>query len=120
MIDNWHNRQQSSLISTDILINMTYIKDDKKNNLRILKTTLTEKKEYMHIVQEKDDTIDIKREKCIIKKGIVRKEIKRIEREDNSSSMKVIQNKLDMIDIEREKCIIMKDEFTLMNRHNTF
>ena len=28
----------------------------------------------MHIVQEKDDIIDIKREKYIIKKGIVREE----------------------------------------------
>jgi len=69
---------------------MTYIKDDKKNDLRVLKTTLTEKKQYMHIVQEKDDMIDIEREKCIIKKRTIRKEIERIEREDNSSSMKAI------------------------------
>ena len=63
----------------------------------------------MHILQEKDDTIDIEREKGIIKKGIVRKEIERIERQDNSSSMEAIQKKLDMIDIEREKGIIMKE-----------
>ena len=36
----------------------------------------------MHIVQEKDDMADIEKEKCIIKKGIVRKEI---ERQDNGS-----------------------------------
>ena len=41
MIDNWHNRQKSSLISIDIPIHMTYTKDDKRNDLRTLKTTLT-------------------------------------------------------------------------------
>ena len=90
---------------------MTYTKDDKRNDLRTLKTTLTEKKEYssMHIVQEKDDMIDIEREEGIIKKGITRKEIERIEKQDNSSSMKVIRKKLDMIDIKKEKGIIMKE-----------
>ena len=78
MINNWHNRQKSSLISIDIPINTIYTKDDKRNDLRTLKTTLTEKKEYssMHIVQEKDDMADIEKEKCIIKKGILRKERK--------------------------------------------
>ena len=77
---------------------------------------MTKKKEYssMHIVQEKDDTIEIEREKCIIKKGIVRKEIERIERQDNSSFMETIWKKLDIIDIEREKCIIMKDEYNVI------
>ena len=90
---------------------MTYTKDDKRNDLRTLKTTLIEKKEYssMHIVQEKDDMIDIEREEGIIKKGITRKEIERIEKQDNSSSMKVIRKKLDMIDIKKEKGIIIKE-----------
>ena len=72
---------------------------------------IVQEKEYssMHIVQEKDDMIDMEREKGIIKKGIVRKEIERIERQDNSSSMEAIRKKLDMIDIEREKGIIMKE-----------
>ena len=53
----------------------------------------------MHMVQEKNDIIDIEREKCIIKKGMVRKET---ERQDNSSFMEAIQKKLNMIDIERK------------------
>ena len=68
----------------------------------------------MHIVQEKEDTIDIEREKCIIKKGIVRKDIERIKRQDNSSFMETIRKKLDIIHIEREKCIIMKDEYNVI------
>ena len=62
----------------------------------------------MHIVQEKY-MIYIKKEKCIIKKGILRKEIEKIERQDNSASMEAIRKKLDMIDIKKEKCIIMKE-----------
>ena len=38
MIDNWHNRQKSSLINIDIPINMIYTKDDKRNDLRTLKS----------------------------------------------------------------------------------
>ena len=70
MIDNWHNRQKSSLINIDIPINMIYTKDDKRNDLRTLKTTLTKKKEYnfMHIAHEKGDMIDIERGKGIIKR----------------------------------------------------
>ena len=77
---------------------------------------MAKKKEYssMHIVQEKDDTIEIEREKCIIKKGIVRKDIEIIERQDNSSFMETIRKKLDIIHIEREKCIIMKDEYNVI------
>ena len=30
MIDNWHNRQKNNLVSTNISINMTYIKIVKK------------------------------------------------------------------------------------------
>ena len=49
---------------------MIYTKDDKRNDLRTLKTTLTKKKEYsfMHIAHEKDDMIDIERGKGIIKR----------------------------------------------------
>ena len=38
MIDNWHNRQKSSLISIDIPINTINTKDDKRNDLRTLKS----------------------------------------------------------------------------------
>jgi len=33
MIDNWHNRQNDNLVSTDISMNMTDIKNSKKDNL---------------------------------------------------------------------------------------
>ena len=59
MTDNWHNRQNDNLVSTDISMNMTDIKNSKKdslietsdeqNNLKTLKTTLTEKKESSSI-----------------------------------------------------------------------
>ena len=49
MTDNWHNRQNDNLVSTDISMNMTDIKNSKKdslietsdeqNNLKTLKTT---------------------------------------------------------------------------------
>ena len=53
MTDNWHNRQKDNSVSTDISMNMTNIKNSKKdslietsdeqNNLKILKFTLIEK-----------------------------------------------------------------------------
>ena len=33
MIDNWYNRQKNNLVSTDISINKTYIKNSKKDSL---------------------------------------------------------------------------------------
>ena len=67
MIDNWHNKQNDNLESTEISMNMTDIKNSKKdslietsdeqNKLKILKTTLTEKKKSspIEIMQEEDD-----------------------------------------------------------------
>ena len=67
MIDNWHNRQNDNLESTEISMNMTDIKNSKKdslietsdeqNKLKILKTTLIEKKKSspIEIMQEEDD-----------------------------------------------------------------
>ena len=67
MIDNWHSRQNDNLESTEISMNMTDIKNSKKdslietsdeqNKLKILKTTLTEKKKSnpIEIMQEEDD-----------------------------------------------------------------
>ena len=60
IIDNWRNRQKNNLVSTNISINMTYIKNSKKdslietiderNDVKTLKTTLTNSKEDNHIV----------------------------------------------------------------------
>ena len=67
MIDNWHNRQNDNLESTEISMNMTDIKNSKKdslietsdeqNKLKILKTVLTEKKQNnsIEIMQYKED-----------------------------------------------------------------
>ena len=67
MINNWHNRQNDNLVSIDISMNMTDIKNSKKdslietsdeqNKLKILKTVLTEKKKSspIEIMQEEDD-----------------------------------------------------------------
>ena len=45
VIDNWHDRKNSSLVSTNRFINITCRKDDGRNNLKTLETTLTEKKD---------------------------------------------------------------------------
>ena len=77
MTDNWHNRQKDNSVSTDISMNMTDIKNSKKyslietsdeqNNLKTLKTTLTEKKESSPIeIMQKED--DIERQKSNNKK----------------------------------------------------
>ena len=63
MVDNWHNRQKNNLVSTDIFINITKIKNSKKdslieiiderNDVKTLKKTLTNSKEDSYIVQKK-------------------------------------------------------------------
>ena len=89
MTDNWQN---DNLVSTDILMNMTDIKNGKKdsliktkdeqNNLKTLKTTLTEKKESsaIEIIQKKLDIMDEDKKKGMIRKCIVKKMIEKTER----------------------------------------
>ena len=72
VIDNLHHRQKNNLVSTDISINMTDIKNSKKNSLietideridvKTLKTTLTDSKEDSHIVQKKLGMIEVGKE----------------------------------------------------------
>ena len=99
MIDNWHNRQKNNSVSIDISMNMTNIKNskkdslietsDKQNNLKILKPTLTECKEDSHIVQKKSGLIEVEKE---------------------SSLIDIIQKKeLDIMDEDKEKGMIRKD-----------
>ena len=52
--DNWHDRKNSSLVSTDRFINSSR-KDDERNNLKTLETTLTERKDYSQEVQKMID-----------------------------------------------------------------
>ena len=55
VIDNWHDRKNSSLVSTNRFINITCRKDDGRNNLKTLETTLTERKDYSQEVQKMID-----------------------------------------------------------------
>lgn len=98
---------------------MTYRKDDKKDDLikLIVKTTSTEENP-IDIMQKKLDMIEIEREKCMIRKGMVKEVIGRIERQNDSilelvnkeeNSMGKMQKKLDMIEIGREKGMIRKE-----------
>ena len=76
VIDNWHNSQKNNLVSIDISINMTDIKNSKKdrlietiderNDVKTLKTTLTESKEDSHIVQKKLGMIKVEKERTPI------------------------------------------------------
>ena len=103
--DNWYDRKNNSLVSTDRFINSSR-KDDERNNLKTLETTLTERKDYSQEVQKmidvvkvrssierqgnnnkKDDIIetiqkkklDGDKEKGIIRKGIVKEMLERID-----------------------------------------
>ena len=109
MIDNWHDRKNSSLVSIDRFINITCRKDDGRNNLKTVDTILTERKDYSYVVRSsiesqennnrKDDIIETiqknpgaiiqkkidiidgdKEEKGIIRKGIVKEMLERIKR----------------------------------------
>ena len=59
MTDNWHDRKNSSLVSTDRFINSSR-KDDERNNLKTLETTLTERKDYSQEVQKMIDVVKVR------------------------------------------------------------
>ena len=77
MIDNWHNRQKNNLVGTNISINMTDIKNSKKdslietiderNKVKTLKTTLTDSKEDSHTVQKKSGMIEVEKKSSVVK-----------------------------------------------------
>ena len=106
MIDNWHDRKNSSLVSIDRFINITCRKDDGRNNLKTVDTILTERKDYSYVVRSsiesqennnrKDDIIETiqkkkidgdKEEKGIIRKGIVKDMLERIKRQQGNSTL---------------------------------
>ena len=71
--------------------------------MKDLKTTFTEKKDNGHIeiVQEKLDIIDEDKEKGMLRKGIVKEMLERMERQDNSTlkltnSKETLRKKLDI------------------------
>ena len=124
VIDNWHNRQKNNLVSTDISIHMTDIKNNKKDSLI---ETIDERNEDSHIVKKKSRMIEVKEERSSTeimqeeddierqenknkKDGIVKERITRIEAKGKSSSaIEIIQKKnLDIIDKDREKGMIRK------------
>ena len=123
VIDNWHNRQKNNLVSTDISIHMTNIKNNKKDSLI---ETIDEINEDSHIVQKKSRMIEVKEERS---PSEIMQEEDDIERQENknkkdgiveertcieakgksSSAIEIIQKKnLDIIDKDREKGMIRK------------
>ena len=131
MTDNWHNRQKDNLVSTDISMNMTDIKNSKKyslietsdeqNNLKTLKTTLTEKKESSPIeIMQKEDDIERQKsnnkkddlimerithieDKGMIRKCIIKEMLEKIERQnDNTLKLANIETLRKKLDIERD------------------
>ena len=133
VIDNWHHRQKNNLVSTDISINMTDIKNSKKDSLietideridiKTLKTTLTDSKEDSHIVQKKLGMIEVEKErspteiiqtknldiiakvkeKGMIRKDIIKEMLEKIERQ-NDVKIEAICKKLDIREkIENER-----------------
>ena len=110
MIDNWHNRQKNNLASTDRLINMTDIKNSKKdslietiderNDVKTLKTTLTNSKEDSHIVQKKSGMIEVEKESSPIE----------IMQEEDDIERQKINNKKDGLIMERTTCIEDKEK----------
>ena len=147
MIDNWRNRQKNNLVSIDMSINMTDIKNskedsysvqkklgmievekksslieimqkeddierqknnNKKDDLIMERTTCIENKgknpNAIEIIQKKNlDIIEEDKEKGMIRKGIVKKMLEKIERQ-NDIKIEAIRKKLDIKrDIERER-----------------
>ena len=93
VIENWHinnsRKDDRKLKATERPIAITYKdnkkdyeKDNKNHDLKDLKTTFTEKNDNGHIeiVQEKLDIIDEDKEKGMLKKGIVKEMLERMER----------------------------------------
>ena len=150
MTDNWHNRQKDNLVSTDISMNMTDIKNSKKyslietsdeqNNLKTLKTTLTEKKESSPIeIMQKEDDIERQKsnnkkddlimerithieDKRMIRKCIVKEMLEKIERQNDNTlklvNIETLRKKLDIErDIERERHMTRKG--IEKERHNS-
>ena len=64
MIDNWNNRQKMTDIKNSKKDNLIETSDE-RNNVKTLKTTLTESKEGGHIMQQKSGMIEVEKEKVL-------------------------------------------------------
>ena len=64
MIDNWNNRQKMTDIKNSKKDNLIETSDE-RNDVKILKTTLTESKEDGHIMQQKLGMIEVEKEKVL-------------------------------------------------------
>ena len=118
VIENWHinnsRKDDRKLKATERPIAITYKdnkkdyeKDNKNHDLKDLKTTFMEKKDNSHIkiVQDKLDIIDEDKEKGMLKKGIVKEMLERMEKQDNST-LKLINSKETLrkkLDIEKDR-----------------
>ena len=123
--DNWHDRKNSSLVSTNRFINITCRKDDEKNNLKTLETTRTERKDYSHVVwssiesqennNRKDDIIETiqKNPSIIIQKkklnAIDGDKERRIERQQGNSILTNSKETL-LKELEIEKDIMKENK----------
>ena len=123
--DNWHDRKNSSLVSTNRFINITCRKDDEKNNLKTLETTCTERKDYSHVVwssiesqennNRKDDIIETiqKNPSIIIQKkklnAIDGDKERRIERQQGNSILTNSKETL-LKELEIEKDIMKENK----------
>ena len=141
--NNWHDRKNSRLVSTDKFINITCRKDDVRNNSKTLETTLTERKDYSQEVQKMIDVVKVRssierqennnrkdniietiqkmkldgdKEKGIIRKGIVKEMLERIERQQGNSTLinsknGTLRKELDIgKDIVKERNMIRKEK----------
>ena len=66
MIDNWNNRQKMTDIKNSKKDNLIETSDE-RNDVKTLKTTLTESKEGGHIMQQKSGMIEVEKEKVLQK-----------------------------------------------------
>ena len=64
MIDNWNNRQKMTDIKNSKKDNLIETSDE-RNDVKILKTTLTKSKEDGHIMQQKSGMIEVEKEKVL-------------------------------------------------------
>ena len=84
-------------------------KDNKNHDLKDLKTTSTEKKDngYIEIVQDNLDIMDEDKEKGMIRRGIVKEMLEKIERQNNEKIRRKLDTK-EEIEKERQKSTLVE------------
>ena len=114
MTDNWHDKKNSSLVNTDRFINRKDYSQEVQKMIDIVKVRSSiesqennnRKDDIIEIVQKKK--VDGDKERGIIRKGIVKEMLERIERQQGNSiltnSSITLHKELDIQrDIKRKK-----------------